>query len=51
MLNRINEIVNGCPAVKPIFEATDAEAHKAEKGKPISQKREGCGFCINANLD
>ena len=44
MVNRINEIVNGCAAVKPIFDATDAEAHKAAKGNPIIQNKAGLNF-------
>jgi uncharacterized protein YpmB len=37
MVNRIKEMVNGCESVKPIFEATEADAHSAAKGNPISQ--------------
>ena len=37
MLNRVSEMVNGWADRKPILEATEADAHSAEKGSPTSQ--------------
>jgi len=45
MRKRDNEIVKGWADCNPILDATDADAHSAEKGRPMTQndmERDGC---------
>lgn len=47
--NRQNEITNGCADCNPILDATEAEAQRAEKMRPVIQNETDvlAALCMN----